>query len=188
MPDRVARIRMELRDTWPKIWRRVEVPIAFTLGDLHYVIQAAFDWDGDHLWGFHLGKGDFDKFQSVENFGWGPDEADEVQLKTLVHRGVKKLKYIYDYGDGWEHLITIMRVLDAAPGTKYPNLVAGANCAPIEDIGGIGGFYEYVAASQDPSHPSRQSFEEWLGAERMKDFDHERFDKELVERRFKKLW
>ncbi len=188
MSERVARIRMELRYSSPKIWRRVEVPVDFTLGDLHDVMQAAFDWDGDHLWGFHLGKGDLDKFPLVGNMGWGPDEADEVQLQTLINRSVKKFKYIYDYGDGWEHLITVMRVLDAVPGTKYPNLVAGANCAPIEDIGGMWGFYEFAEASQNPSHPRRAEFEEWLGEEAMNEFDLERCDKELIERRFKKFW
>ena len=184
MSQRVARIRIEVRYTNPKIWRRVEVPLSFTLEDFHSVIQAAFDWDGDHLWGFQLGKADLSKFRSVGRFGWGPEGAYEVQLEALVNRGVKKLTYIYDYGDHWEHLITIMRVLDADPKTKYPNLVAGANCAPIEDIGGVGGFYDFVEATLNPNHPSREHFEEWFGEKELKEFDHEHFDADLVKSRF----
>ena len=184
MTQRVARIRIEVMYTSPKIWRRVEVPLSFTLIGLHDVIQAAFDWDGDHFWTFNLGKADLGKFGKAEHFRWEPEEAQDVQLQALVNRGIKKLKYIYDYGDYWEHLITIMRVLDADPATTYPNLVAGANCAPIEDIGGVGGFYAFVAATEDPNHPDRERFEECFGAKKMNEFDYEHFDEDRVKSDF----
>ena len=96
MIEGVARLRVEVNHTAPKIWRWVEVPLSFTLLDLNDVMQAAFDWDGDHLWGFHLGKGDLKRVGTVTRFGWGPETAQEVQLKTLVDWGVKKFQYIYD--------------------------------------------------------------------------------------------
>jgi hypothetical protein len=36
------------------IWRRVLVPTAFTLRELHGVIQVAMGWEGIHLYDFHL--------------------------------------------------------------------------------------------------------------------------------------
>jgi hypothetical protein len=36
------------------VWRRVHVPVTFTLRELHGVIQVAMGWEGIHLFQFHL--------------------------------------------------------------------------------------------------------------------------------------
>src|SRR6187455_3006643 len=46
--DRIARIRIQLDDWQPVIWRRVEVPLTATLKALHDVIQAAMPFDDYH--------------------------------------------------------------------------------------------------------------------------------------------
>ena len=38
--DRIARIRIELDDIDPPIWRRIEVPLTTSLKGLHEIIQA----------------------------------------------------------------------------------------------------------------------------------------------------
>ena len=43
--DRIITLRIEIAGAKPKIWRRVEVPSDFTLGDLHHVIQYAMGWE-----------------------------------------------------------------------------------------------------------------------------------------------
>ena len=187
MIERVARIRIELKYTQPKIWRRVEVPLSFTLWEMNAVVQATFDWDGDHLWAFELGKPDRRRLGMMGHFGWGPEEAEDMQIETLVDWGVKKFGYTYDFGDTWEHLLTIMRVLDADPRIKYPNLVAGANSAPIEDIGGIWGYYRFVEAAQDPNDPYHADLLERFREAYVKDFDHEHFDRERADRRLEHL-
>ncbi len=185
MTKRVARVRIELRYTDPKIYRRIDVPLAFNLWSVHRVIQAAFGWDGDHLWAFSLGKKDQARLGLDFHFGWGPDEeeTETLQLKTLVEWGVKRFHYMYDFGDSWDHIVTIQRVLDADSEVEYPHLVAGARSDAIEDIGGIWGFYRFMEAAQDRDHPDRDHFEEWLGEEFIQAFDHEHFDKELVQER-----
>lgn len=40
----------------PPCWRRIVVPNDITFLDLHYAIQDAFGWSGDHLWCFHPTK------------------------------------------------------------------------------------------------------------------------------------
>ena len=74
-------------------------------------------------------------------------------------------------------------MLDLDPKTEYPHLVAGACSDLIEDIGGIWGFYQFVEAAQNPDHPDRQRFTEWIGEDFMNSFDHDRFDKKLVQDR-----
>ena len=45
MIEAILRLKIVLVDTEPPIWRRVEVPAATTLRQLHAVIQAAMGWD-----------------------------------------------------------------------------------------------------------------------------------------------
>src|SRR5262249_50706734 len=42
-------LKVALRHYRPPVWRTVQVPLTFTLGDLHRTIQVLFGWDGDHL-------------------------------------------------------------------------------------------------------------------------------------------
>ena len=42
MIESVARIRIELQDLEPKIWRRVDVPLSSTLAALHDIFQVVF--------------------------------------------------------------------------------------------------------------------------------------------------
>ncbi len=168
MADQVARIRIELRRTKPRIWRRVDVPLSYTLISLHEVIQIAFEWHGGHLHEFDIdGRSFCDPALNEDGlpdpFGWDPEDSGKIQLREIVDSGIKRFDYIYDFGDDWRHIVTILRVLDAKPDTTYPALVAGARCAPRDDIGGVWGFYEFVEAARDPNHPDREQYAEWPG-------------------------
>ena len=55
MIDRIARIRIELKDIDPTIWRRVEVPLTTSLRGLHDVIQAVMPFENYHLFRFDIG-------------------------------------------------------------------------------------------------------------------------------------
>ena len=55
----ILQLRIELRGTKPKIWRRVLVPQTITLRKLHSVIRAAFGWSGGHLHEFVAVRGAF---------------------------------------------------------------------------------------------------------------------------------
>jgi len=50
--DRIARVKIQLDDWQPAIWRRVEVPLTATLKALHDVIQAAMPFEDYHLFEF----------------------------------------------------------------------------------------------------------------------------------------
>ncbi len=44
MIEPVARLRIELLEIEPKVWRRVDVPLSSTLLALHDIIQVTFCW------------------------------------------------------------------------------------------------------------------------------------------------
>ena len=46
---RAYELDLELRDTTPRVWRRVRVPTDLSLADLHRVIQVVMHWDDVHL-------------------------------------------------------------------------------------------------------------------------------------------
>ena len=75
----------------------------------------------------------------------------------------KTLKYLYDFGDGWEHTIKIERIADATPGVAYPRLVDVTGRCPPEDIGGPWGYGEFLEAIADPKHVRHAELTEWTG-------------------------
>jgi hypothetical protein len=52
--EAVLQIKVWLIGISPMVWRRVLLPTAFTLRELHGVIQVAMGWEGLHLFQFCL--------------------------------------------------------------------------------------------------------------------------------------
>ena len=51
---KIYTLKIVLRGISPMIWRRIRVPGATSLADLHYVIQTIYGWDDEHLHQFHI--------------------------------------------------------------------------------------------------------------------------------------
>ena len=113
MTEPVARLKIELREIEPRLWRRVDVPLSSTLLTLHDIIQAAFGWTDSHLFEFVIGDRVYgeplpdDDFRDRHVF-----KAAGVRLKALIGRGVERFLYVYDFGDDWRHDIFIESVGD----------------------------------------------------------------------------
>jgi hypothetical protein len=74
-------------------------------------------------------------------------DARKVRLSEVLEDvGTKTLKYLYDFGDGWEHTIKIERLIDPEPSTLYPRLIEAKGRCPPEDIGGPWGYAEFLEA------------------------------------------
>jgi hypothetical protein len=164
MIEPITRIRIELQDSEPKSWRRVDVPLSATLLSLHDIIQVAMGWRGDHLFEFVVG----DKVYGEPHPDDVMDErkvyqAKSIRLQALVGRGVDRLLYIYDFGDYWRHDVTIEDLRDGSPDVDYPAFVDGARRGPPEDVGGGGGFMEFLEAVLDPTHEEHERMLEWYG-------------------------
>ena len=51
----LLQLKIELAWIKPTIWRRILVPESITLGNLHQVLQVAFNWGDYHLHEFNFG-------------------------------------------------------------------------------------------------------------------------------------
>ncbi|WP_439576397.1 plasmid pRiA4b ORF-3 family protein [Elioraea sp.] len=161
--ERIARLRIELADIAPSIWRRVEVPLGLTLKGLHDVVQAAMGWQDYHLYAFHVGETIYDDSASFGFDGRRTLRARVAKLASLVDRGVTRFTYVCDFGDDWEHLITVEAVEEGAPGVAYPRLVDGARRGPPEDVGGPPGYLEFLKAATNPRHRRHKEVIAWYG-------------------------
>ena len=130
MIEPIARIRIELQEIEPKIWRRVDVPLSSTLLALHDFIQFAFRWTDSHLFEFKIGDR---TYGDPENDDFGERriyKATSIRLKTVVDRGIEwhlllelwyqVLELTLEPPDsvartGWPEL-----VIEEHPGADYP--------------------------------------------------------------------
>lgn len=120
------------------IWRRIALRGGHTLDDLHEAIFDAFDRDDEHLYSFFFpklgSKGRPLKQGAVEythpEAAEGPDEFDEgaadASETKLASLGLKRRQvftYLFDWGDEWQHEITVEQI-DAEPDKgKYPRVL-----------------------------------------------------------------
>lgn len=135
------RIRIELLDSKPRVWRALEVPGDITLPVLSRVLQTAIGWEGTHLHQFRTGEGhDAGVFLTDGDLAEGMTGMQErdIRLDQTVADEGDQLWFDYDFGDGWEHLITVEEVLDAPPPKAA--CVGGELAGPPEDSGGIHGY------------------------------------------------
>lgn len=168
----VYQLKITLRDSRPSIWRRVLVPADITLGKLHSVIQVAMGWDDSHLHQFLID----DEYYSRPD----PEELEEsiderrMRLSSVAPPLKRSFLYEYDFGDGWEHTVTVEKVLPREAGRRYPVCLAGSRNCPPEDCGGIYGYMDMLKILANPKHEQYEDMIEWVG----EDFDPERFDLE----------
>jgi hypothetical protein len=175
----IARLRIELEEVRPRVWRRVEVPVTIRLDRLHRVIQAAMGRENSHLWEFRRGAQ-----------AWGlPDPhwddpparvrpAAKATLADLIGEGARSFTYLYDFGDDWHHKVKVEAIVPAAPKARYPRLTGGERARPPEDVGGPWGYEELVLAMADPAHERHAELLEWLGGP----FDPAAFDAGAADR------
>jgi len=160
----IARLTITLDDVKPAVRRRVEVPFDIRLDWLHLTIQAAMGWTNSHL--YEIRAGGVGWSTPDPSADWAGDSLDARKDRlddVLEDVGAKTLKYVYDFGDGWEHTVKIERLLDPEPGLLYPRLIDAKGHCPPEDVGGPWGYAEFLEAIVDPAHERHRELKEWHG-------------------------
>lgn len=177
----IVQLHVELREVEPAVWRRIQIPAAATMADLHEVLQGALGWTNSHLHEFQI---DADRI-GVPDPEW--DDEDEVRDEATVLVGEAatpgaRLDYVYDFGDNWRHDLTVEHIEVALPGVRYPRCLEGAGPCPPEDVGGPGGYEDFLAAIRDPRHEDHEHCVGWGGG-----FDPNHFDVAEADRALARL-
>ena len=170
----VFQLKVTLHGSKPPIWRRIQVRGSTTLFSLHYFLLNFMGWEGYHMHQFIVDG----VYYGVPDREWMPEmiSEDSVKLEQIVSGAKDRFIYEYDFGDSWEHLVVVEKVLPAEAGVRYPVCLAGKRACPPEDVGGIWGYADFLETIQDPKNPEYEDMLEWVGGS----FDPTEFDVDAV--------
>lgn len=170
-------LKIDLRPTeiQPVIWRRIEVDGRVSLSKLHHFIQAAFGWTDAHLHEFN-----------IRDLTYGiPDPEDDMYEREILDERKAFLNrlladedvftYTYDFGDNWEHIITVESVISNAEPDPYGGAVVtgGERASPPEDVGGTEGYHDFLEKLLvEPYSDEAHEMQDWVGGK----FDPKHFD------------
>jgi hypothetical protein len=168
-----------LDDIQPEILRRFVVPGDITLDRLHDVIQIVMGWQDYHLHTFSIGKKRYTENPESKEDG---AREDLYRLVDLIRQKGRTFGYEYDFGDDWQHTITIedSRYFKVAQAPLA--CLDGARACPPEDVGGVWGYREFLKAINDPRHAEHETHKEWISGHPCYpgSYDSEGFDSDMV--------
>ena len=179
----IYQTKVTLKYTNPPIWRRILVPEDTTLLKLHDILQIVMGWQDYHLHMFTFGDQNYgdpamDEFGDLELL---PEQ--DYTLGELIRGEGQQFIYEYDFGDGWLHLLEVEEIAPHRGGKRYPTCVTGRRATPPEDVGGVGGYENFLEAIRDPDHPEHEAYLTWIGGQ----FDPEEFDLEAINARLRDM-
>jgi hypothetical protein len=167
---RTYQLKVSLKGVRPPVSRRILVSSSVDLAELHSILQIAMGWTDSHLHQFAVGRMHYG--QPDPDFD--DDTIDErgVRVDALLRDEGESFVYEYDFGDGWEHKVTLEKALPYKSSHVTPRCIDGRRGCPPEDVGGIFGYSEFLQAYSDAGHPQHSDMRQWAGEY----FDPERFD------------
>lgn len=178
MANTLYQIKIELKNSKPKIWRKILIKSDMFLSDFHMAIQIAMGWTNSHLHSFeHKGKSYAERVEG-DDFWEELDSVDykNIKISNLLKKEKDKIKYEYDFGDGWVHDIVLEKILPLDNDKTYPVCIGGKNSCPPEDCGGIYGYFHILEVLKNPQNEEYEEIKDWLGEV----FDPEKFDLQEV--------
>ena len=166
----VYELKVSLRGSRPLIWRRFLVLNDITLFRLHSILQIVMGWTDSHLHQFMAGQIHYR--EPDPEYGADHEDDRRTRLSRVLRRPRDAMVYEYDFGDGWEHIVVLERIVQSVPGTQYPVILAAEGACPPEDVGGIGGYYQFLQTMANPHHPEHREMMAWWGGP----FDQKLYD------------
>ncbi len=172
-------LRIKLRGISPSIWRKIVVPSSIKLTSLAEIILEAMGWWNEHLHQFRVKKTYYaTKHMEADEFGWSDTRwGGDYSIAHLLKKERENVVFEYDYGDSWEHDVTLSKIEDFEEDeTPYVQLLGGKRACPPEDCGGVPGYYNLCETMKHPYSTYAKEAKEWLGF----NFDPEEFDLETA--------
>jgi hypothetical protein len=170
MNERLYLLKIRLLEIEPEIWRRFVVPCYITLDRLHDVIQIVMGWTDSHLHEFTIAKKRYTEYPEFKDDGL---ECGRYRLGDLIKQKGRTFNYLYDFGDSWEHEVSLEDSRYFNPELQSSiECLNGARACPPEDVGSVPGYYDFCKALKDPYHEEHERYMEWCGGA----YDSEQFD------------
>jgi hypothetical protein len=124
----------------PKVYRTFEIADTSSLYALAQAIVRSFDFDFDHAFGFYSKlKGNIYespvRYELFVDMGESESEARSVKRTRVVEAFPSvgtKMRLLFDYGDGWEFLVELLKRKPKEPKVKLPRLLMSAGKAPTQ--------------------------------------------------------
>lgn len=111
-------------------------------------------WEGYHLHCFEVGW---------DRYGDGEGRSEKaVTLGTVLPMVRGSMRYTYDFGDDWHHVIDVEKIHRPGPGITYPRCTAGRRACPPEDCGGPSGYVDMLKALRARKGVRYHEIKEWL--------------------------
>jgi hypothetical protein len=184
-PKVIYQLRVALEEIEPSIWRRLWVADTLTLAKLDRVIQTAMGWTNSHLHEFTINGLRY----GMPDDEWA-SEGDETMLDDRRHTiggllgtEVAHFAYLYDFGDHWQHTVAVEQLMLPNEMNTRAMCLDGRNACPPEDVGGVGGYMEFLEAIRDPTHDEHVAMWQWGGGP----FDSTGFDRNATNAALRKL-
>ena len=161
----IARLKVQLDEIEPPVIRRLELPIAMPLADLHLVFQVTMGWENYHLYEFRVGRA---VAYGIPDPDWPESNTLSAKKATLADlighlKRNKTFHYVYDFGDDWLHTVKLEALTEANSDGTYPRLLSAQGACPPEDCGGPWGYAHYLEAIADPDHDDHADMIDWRG-------------------------
>lgn len=191
-------IKIELIDSQPLIWRRVIIPADVTFKRLHDTIQLAMDWWDYHLYEFEFPEeklritNDDEVYEENKFYlkmykknkptkeedpygiiariiGSTVRQPQTLKIDKYIEE-YKTFEYVYDFGDNWRHKIELEKIIEDYK-FGYPVVLEGEGTCPPEDVGGLGGYAEFLEVWNNPEHEDYESIRTWGESQHYREFD-----------------
>src|SRR5207302_11197865 len=95
VPPEIYQLKVTLLGTSPPIWRRLLVPAAVTLAQLHDVLQAAMGWEDGHMHEFSIGQRRFGRPDPEDRLMGAASAENERTVRRSAILGRVGSKAIY---------------------------------------------------------------------------------------------
>jgi K+/H+ antiporter YhaU regulatory subunit KhtT len=169
------------------IWRRVFVPSTYSFRHLHKIIQTVFDWQNYHLHEFIVERSEKkplkivmdDDPKTMESVNFDDYEIRQERFIALedIFPEFGELLYEYDFGDSWEHIITLEKVVNSK--SFQATYLEGNGERPPEDVGGAWGFEEYLKIMENGKQPGHNDMKAWAENQKERKLSPERINQRL---------
>ncbi|MBN6206103.1 plasmid pRiA4b ORF-3 family protein [Ralstonia pickettii] len=197
-----AEVKVTLMLEEHEVYRTLIVPLNRTFSEFHEILQTAFSWKDYHLHEFYI----LDQTTAGQETNWNHPAFTEEGYKPVLNLvsneeafdypndmeirleqgiklsafipGCKVLIYHYDFGDSWRHKIEVKRVIDDFE-LNHPVCIGGVGDAPPEDVGGEGGFSQFLDVMANTDDPEYKYMKRWVIGQGYEAIDLEKINRML---------